>query len=49
MSVVDYTLNNIGSLEQCNPRTALALHGDSTEGFFLKNLYCLECNIKLSS
>ena len=21
----------------------LGLHGNSTEGFFLKNLYCLEC------
>ena len=22
----------------------LVLHGNSTEGFFLNNLYCLECN-----
>ena len=21
------------------------LHGNSTEGFFLKNLYCLECKV----
>ena len=29
---------------QENPaRVLLGLHGDSTEGFLLKNLYCLEC------
>ena len=29
---------------QENPaRVLLGLHGNSTEGFFLKNLYCLEC------
>ena len=29
---------------QENPaRVLLGLHGDSTEGFCLKNLYCLEC------
>ena len=26
----------------CNPRVLLGLHGDSTKGFLLKNLYCLE-------
>ena len=39
--IVEYdyhTLNNIGSL-----RVLLGLHGNSTEGFFLENLYCLEC------
>ena len=25
------------------PRVLLGLHGNSTEGFFLKILYCLEC------
>ena len=35
-----YTLNNIGSY-----RVLLGLHGDCTEGLFLKNLYCLECNV----
>ena len=30
---------------QENPaRVLLGLHGDCTEGFFLKNLYCLECS-----
>ena len=24
-------------------RVLLGLYGDCTEGFFLKNLYCLEC------
>ena len=29
---------------QENPcRVILGLHGDCTEGFFLKNLYCLDC------
>ena len=29
---------------QDNPcKVLLGLHGDSTEGFLLKNLYCLEC------
>ena len=29
---------------QENPcRVLLGLHGDCTEGFFLKNLYCLDC------
>ena len=29
---------------QENPcRVLLGLHGDCTEGLFLKNLYCLEC------
>ena len=49
-----YTISNIGSVEgtlQYNyhvtpgePRVLLGLHGDCTERFFLKNLYCLECN-----
>ena len=31
---------------QENPcRVLLGLHGDCTEGFFLKNLYCLECSV----
>ena len=31
---------------QENPaRVLLGLHCNSTEGFYLKNLYCLECNI----
>ena len=49
-----YTLNNIGSSErtlqyyyhaaQENPcRVILWLNSNSTEGFFLNNLYCLEC------
>ena len=30
---------------QENPaRVLLRLHGNSTEGFLLKNLYCLECS-----
>ena len=24
----------------------LGLHDNSTEGFFLKNLYCLECDVE---
>ena len=39
------TLNNIGSLEgtlQYYHHVTQWLHGDSTGGFFLKNLYCLE-------
>ena len=35
--IVWYTLSNMGC------RVLLGLHGDCTEGFFLKNLYCLEC------
>ena len=27
-------------------RVLLGLHGNSTEGFFLNNLYCLECTIR---
>ena len=27
----------------CNPERTMGLHGNSTEGFFLKKLYCLEC------
>ena len=49
-----YTLNNICSIEEtlqynhhATPgepcKVLLGLHGDCTEGFFLKNLYCLEC------
>ena len=44
-----YTLNNIGSLEgtlqyyQHAITGELWWHGDCTEGFFLKNLHCLEC------
>ena len=31
---------------QENPaRVLLGLHGNSTQGFFLKNLYCLECTV----
>ena len=31
-----------------NPaKVLLGLHGDSTEGFLLKNLYCLEWKIRL--
>ena len=31
---------------QENPaRVLLGLHGNNTEGFLLKNLYCLECNV----
>ena len=30
-----------------NPaRVLLGLHGDSTQGFFLNNLYCLECILR---
>ena len=36
--------NPITMQPQKNPcRVLLELHGNSTEGFFLKNLYCLEC------
>ena len=47
-----YTLNNIGSLKitlqynhHATPgcRVLLGFCGDCTEGFLLKNLYCLEC------
>ena len=46
-----YTLNNIGSLksiitmqpQEKSARVLLGLHGNSTEGFLLKNLFCLEC------
>ena len=52
--ILIYTLNSIGSLKepfstitmqhQENPcRVLLGLHGNSTKGFFLMNLYCLEC------
>ena len=38
-----YTLNNIGYLKRTHvAMVLLGLHGNSTEGFFLKNLYCLE-------
>ena len=48
-----YTLNNIGSLKRtlqyyyhATPcRILLGLHGISTEGFLLKNQYCLECTL----
>ena len=40
-----YTLNNIGSLEGAL-QYLLGLHGNGTEGFFLKNRYCLECSGK---
>ena len=33
---------------QENPaRVPLGLHGDITEGFLLKNLYCLECRFEI--
>ena len=33
---------------QENPaRVLLGLHGDITEGFLLKNLYCLECRFEI--
>ena len=35
---------NLSVLLPCNPRVLLGLHGNSTEKFLLKNLYCLECN-----
>ena len=34
---------NPSVLSPCNPRRTLEGHGDYTEGFFLTNLYCLEC------
>ena len=30
-------------------RVLLGLHGDSTEGFLLKNQYCLECRTLMST
>ena len=34
---------------QENPaRVLLGFHGDSTEGFLLKNLYCLECTLHVT-
>ena len=40
---------NLSVQSPCNPRRTLqvllGLHGDCTKGFFLKNLYCLECTI----
>ena len=35
---------NPSVLLPCN-RVFLGLHGNSTDGFFLKDLYCLECTI----
>ena len=53
------SLNNIGHIKRTlqyyyhatpgEPRVLLGLHGDSTEGFLLKNLYCLECSVSLQS
>ena len=50
MPIYTYTLNNIGSLEgtlqyYCHVTPGgpfLGLHSKSTEGLFLKNLYCLD-------
>ena len=34
---------NLPVLLPFNPRILLGLHGNNTERFFLKSLYCLEC------
>ena len=33
---------NLSVLLPCSPRVSLGLRGNSTHGFLLKNLYCLE-------
>ena len=42
-----YIVNNIDSLKRTLQyyyhAAPLGLHGNSTEGFLLRNLYCLEC------